>query len=84
VGLAGGAEHDIAAYFCARYFGQRHYGKIYGLLYTLYGIGSGIGPLVAGRIVDVTGSYDRALVAGSVLFALAAAVIVPLKPPVRR
>lgn len=84
VGLAGGAEHDIAAYFCAKYFGRRHYGKIYGFLYTLYGVGSGIGPLLAGRAVDATGNYDQALVAGSILFGISAVLIVTLKPPPRR
>jgi MFS family permease len=81
VGLAGGAEHDIAAYFCAKYFGRRHYGKIYGLLYTLYGVGSGIGPLLTGRVVDATGSYDNALYGGAILFAISALMIVSLKPP---
>ena len=84
VGLAGGAEHDIAAYFCAKYFGRRHYGKIYGLLYTLYGVGSGIGPLITGNVVDETGSYTRALYVGSGLFALTAVLILTLKPPVLR
>lgn len=81
VGLAGGAEHDIAAYFCAKYFGRRHYGKIYGLLYTLYGVGSGIGPLVAGKTVDATGNYNLALYGGAALFALSALMIVTLRPP---
>ncbi len=81
VGLAGGAEHDIAAYFCARYFGRRHYGKIYGLLYTLYGIGSGVGPLIAGKVVEATGDYRTALHGGSALFAVAAGLILTLKPP---
>ncbi|WP_404479955.1 MFS transporter [Novosphingobium sp. BL-52-GroH] len=81
VGLAGGAEHDIAAYFCAKYFGRRHYGKIYGLLYTLYGVGSGFGPLLAGRTVDATGNYTLALYAGAALFALSAVLIVSLRPP---
>ena len=81
VGLAGGAEHDMAAYFCASYFGRRHYGKIYGLLYSLYGIGSGIGPLLAGKAHGLWGSYDRALLLGAGMFALAALLIVTLRPP---
>ena len=81
VGLAAGAEHDIAAYFCARYFGRRHYGKVYGLLYTLYGIGAGLGPFVAGWAVGQLGDYRLALHGGSALFAVAAALILTLKPP---
>jgi MFS family permease len=82
VGLAAGAEHDIAAYFCARYFGRRHYGKIYGLLYTLYGVGAGLGPFVAGWAVGQLGDYRLALHGGSALFAVAAALILTLKGPV--
>lgn len=81
IGLAGGAEHDIAAYFCAKYFGRQNYGKIYGLLYTLYGVGSGIGPLAAGRMVDATGSYTGSLYVGAVLFLTSAGIIVTLRPP---
>jgi MFS family permease len=81
VGLAAGAEHDIAAYFCARYFGRRHYGKIYGLLYTLYGVGAGLGPFAAGWLVAETRDYSLALHGGSALFAIAAALILTLKAP---
>ncbi|MDH7973226.1 MFS transporter [Sphingomonas sp. AR_OL41] len=83
IGLAGGAEHDIAAYFCARHFGRQHYGKIYGLLYTLYGIGSGVGPLIAGKVVEATGDYRLALHGGSALFAVSAGLILTLRPPRR-
>jgi MFS family permease len=81
VGLAAGAEHDIAAYLCARYFGRRHYGKVYGLLYTLYGVGAGLGPLAAGWAVADGGDYAPALYGGAAMFAAAAAVILTLRPP---
>ena len=81
VGLAAGAEHDIAAYLCARYFGRMHYGKVYGLLYTLYGVGAGIGPLIAGWAVGTSGDYRPALYAGSAMFAVAALMILTLRPP---
>jgi MFS family permease len=81
VGLAAGAEHDIAAYFCARYFGRKHYGKTYGLLYTLYGVGAGLGPFVAGWAVGESGDYNPALYGGAALFAIAAALILALKGP---
>lgn len=84
VGIAAGAEHDIAAYLCAKYFGRLHYGKVYGLLYTLYGVGAGLGPLVAGWAVGESGDYRIALYAGSAMFAVAAALILTLKPPSER
>lgn len=81
VGLAAGAEHDLAAYFCARFFGRRHYGKVYGLLYTLYGVGSGLGPLLTGRAVDTAANYNGALYVGAALFGLSALMIFTLNPP---
>lgn len=67
VGCAAGAEHDIAAYFAARYFGLKHFGAIYGLLYTLYNVGAGLGPPLAGAalcfgaalLVGTLGAYPR-------------------------
>jgi MFS family permease len=80
VGLAAGAEHDIAAFFGARYFGRRHYGAVYGLLYTIYTLGSGMGPPLAGWVFDTTGSYELALYGGAVIF-LVAAVMTGLLGP---
>lgn len=81
VGLAGGAEHDIAGYFTAKYFGRRHYGAIYGLLYTLYCVGSGIGPLAMGASSDHFGSYHPGLWVSGAAFLLAAMLIGTLKAP---
>lgn len=61
LGLASGAETDIVAYFASRYFGMAHYGKIYGVLYLTFGIGSAISPPIYGYVRDVTGNYDLAL-----------------------
>ncbi len=83
VGIAGGAEHDIAGFFVAKYFGRAHFAAIYGLLYALYGLGGGFGPLLAGTIYDATGSYDSALLGGVGIFAFAAALISCLRPPAK-
>jgi MFS family permease len=81
VGLAGGAETDIAAYFIAQYFGRLHYGAIYGLFLTLFSVGSGIGPLIVGRVYDVTGSYNPGLYGGVAAFLIAAVLAGTLKGP---
>jgi MFS family permease len=72
VGLAGGAEFDIAAYFVSRYFGRKHYGAVYGLLYTIFVIGSAVTPPIAGKVYDTFKTYDPALMGGAVLFLVAA------------
>ncbi len=79
VGLAGGAEHDVAGYFTARQFGRRHYAAIYGLLYTIYCVGSGIGPLVMGIAADRFGSDEPALYALAGIFLFAALLLFTLR-----
>lgn len=56
-GAAAGAELDLLAYFTARYFGIRHYGRIYGFLYTGVALGAGLGPFCFAYLSDLTGSY---------------------------
>jgi len=81
VGIAAGAEYDIAAYFTAQFFGRRHFGAIYGLVYTLYCVGSGVGPPLVGALVDASHSYTLALYAGVVLCLLAAIMVSTLRQP---
>jgi len=64
-GIAAGVEYDLMAFLAARYFGTRHYGAIYGTLYGFFALGTGIGPLVYGRIYDATKTYDVILVVGA-------------------
>ena len=61
VGLAAGAETDLVAFLTARYFGLRHYGRIYGLLYAFFALASGLGPFMFGRGFDLAGNYDLVL-----------------------
>ncbi|MFZ4688533.1 MAG: MFS transporter [Polymorphobacter sp.] len=69
LGFAAGAESDLIAYLAGRYFGMAHYGKIYGLLYMPFGIGSAVSPAIYGAVRDATGSYDAMLLVAIGLFA---------------
>ena len=79
LGFAVGAEVDLIGYFTARYFGLANYGTIYGVQYSVFSLGAGISPVLAGYIWDVNGNYDVALIGGAVL--LAVAVVVALTYP---
>jgi len=70
LGFAAGAESDLIAYLAGRYFGMANYGKIYGLLYMPFGIGSAISPAIYGAVRDSTGSYDAMLAVSIGLFAV--------------
>lgn len=65
LGFAIGSEADLVGYYTARYFGMKHYGVIFGVQFSSFSLGCGLSPIVAGRIWDVTGSYDLALIGGA-------------------
>lgn len=66
VGLSFGAEFDLVAYMCARYFGLRSYGRLYGLLYAVVLAGTSTSPLIYGLARGAYGSYKAVLLAASV------------------
>ncbi|HEY5760639.1 MAG TPA: MFS transporter [Steroidobacter sp.] len=80
LGFAAGAESDVIAFLAAKYFGMAHYGRIYGVLYMPFGIGSAISPIIYGIVRDRTGGYDPMLVAAMVLFAIGGALLLALGP----
>ena len=63
VGLATGAELDLAAYLVSRYFGVLHFGKIYGTLFIAFAAGAALTGPVFGWVYDHYGSYRWAVVA---------------------
>ncbi len=68
IGLAAGAEFDVVAYLCSRYFGMRHYGLSYALQQIGMSLGGAAGPLAFAIVFDRTGSYDQVLYLSAVLF----------------
>ena len=80
LGLAAGAEIDLLAYLASRYFGQRHYGAIYGWLYSVFALGYGLSPFLTGLLRDRYASYNTALGVSAVLMSLAALAAVKLGP----
>ena len=78
VGFASGAETDLVAYLSARYFGLKHYGRIYGAQYAVFGFASGIAPPLFGFVHDRTGSYDAILVTAAVAFGVGALLLLTM------
>jgi MFS family permease len=58
IGLTLGAEIDVVVFLLTRHFGLKNFGGLYGGVLAALSIGTAVGPLVAARIFDVTGSYD--------------------------
>ena len=67
----------------ANYFGRTHYGAIRGLSLPVQVIGQASGPLLAGVMHDVTGTYHAALLIFAGLGCTAAVVGALAKPPLR-
>jgi MFS family permease len=77
-GIAAGAEVDLIAFLASRYFGMRHYGKIYGLSFSLFALGWAIIPNVVARAFDATGSYDGILPVLAMLLGVSACLAATL------
>jgi len=60
IGLAVGAEVDVLAYLTGRYFGTRHYARIYGSFYGAYSLSGGLGPLATAFVAERHG-YSTAM-----------------------
>ena len=74
LGFVVGAEVDFTAFFVRYYFGNAVFGRLYGLCFGVFIVGSGTGPLLAGASFDRFGSYQP----GALLFAAASALAVLL------
>ena len=57
IGLSFGAEIDLLAFLTSRYFGVANFGKVYGILFTSFLIGTSFGPYAYGLVYEATGSY---------------------------
>jgi MFS family permease len=67
LGLGVGAEVDLIAYMVSRYFGLKAFGEIYGYLFGVFVVGTGLGPLVMGLGFDRFGNYVPMLLAFAAL-----------------
>lgn len=78
LGFAAGTESDVIAFMAARYFGMANYGRIYGMLYMPFGIGSAVSPIIYGIVRDRTNSYDAMLTAAVFMFAIGGVLLLGL------
>ncbi len=63
---------SVFASTCADFYGTRHMGVNYGLLFSAWGVAGIVGPVIAGRVFDATGNYEQAfyIAAGLAVVAL--------------
>lgn len=80
VGLALGVEGDFAAFAVRRYFGNRSFGSVYGIVYAFYTLGGVVGPTLFGLAFDRFGGYGAILVAAMIAFLIAMMLLLALGP----
>ncbi|ARR56761.1 MFS transporter [Rhizorhabdus wittichii DC-6] len=80
IGMAQGAEIDIVAYLCARYFGLRHYSTIYGSTVMVMVLMSVIGQVGIGMLHDRFGDYRAGLLAAAAALGLSLITYLLLGP----
>ncbi len=64
-------------------FGGIALGAVFGALMVSDGIGFGVGPWVAGNIYDATGSYQASFLAASAGLAVAAVLVIAVRPAIK-
>ena len=72
IGFGIGAEFDVLGFIIARYFGRKAYGKLYGVLFSVFLSAAGIGAAGLGIVRTKAGTYNPGLwaVAAATLMAL--------------
>lgn len=69
-----GAEIDMMALLTGRYFGVENFGRVYGILFTSFLIGTSLGPVAYGFAYESLGSYLWVLVLSAGLMLMSALV----------
>ncbi len=80
-GAAMGMITPLVPALTARLFGPLSFGVVFGGILLLGTFGSGTGPLIAGRIFDVTKSYSGAFSLGIAMIVIAMLALFFVKPP---
>lgn len=79
VGLCYGAIFSVFPAATADYYGLKHLGANYGLLFIAWGLGGVLGPQIASSIFDARGSYQYAYWLAAALLLAATALTLTLK-----
>jgi hypothetical protein len=83
IGFLLGAEFDVLAFLIKRYYGNAAYGRVYGVIFGMFYLGSGIGIWGLPKIRELSGNnYDNGLYVAAVIL-LASAVLMAFMPKYR-
>jgi len=81
VGFNFGGNFALFPSATADYFGTKNVGVNYGLVFTSYGVAGIVGPILGGKVFDLTGSYMYAFIPSGIACIIAAIIALVLKGP---
>ncbi|MDX2266951.1 MAG: MFS transporter [Bryobacter sp.] len=85
IGLGLGGEADITPYLLSRYFKLNSFSALYGITWTFYAIGGALGPVLFGRVFDLSRNYTVVLQFAAAITLLAALLMFAMRAyPERR
>jgi len=79
LGVGTATDYALLPYCVARYFGLRNYGAIFGLIYAVVNLTTGLVPLLLSLSFDLTGDY-RVAVGGVAVALVACGALLALLP----
>ncbi|UCF04378.1 MAG: OFA family MFS transporter [bacterium] len=81
IGFNFGGNFSLFPTATADFFGTRSVGPNYGWMFTAYGVGGIIGPILAGYVRDTWKNFQVAFIIAGAVCILAAVITMALKPP---
>jgi MFS family permease len=81
VGISYGACLSLFPATTADHWGTKNLGLNYGILFTAWGVGGVLGPILAGNVADATGSYEMAYTISAALMIFAGILTFFTKAP---
>lgn len=81
IGFNFGGNFSLFPTATADFFGTKSVGPNYGWMFTAYGVGGIIGPILAGYIRDTWKNFHMAFIIAGIACIVAAAITLTLKPP---
>lgn len=83
IGIGLGGEADVTPYLLTRYFGLASFSTLYGITWTFYAFAGATGPVLFGRVFDLSGSYDAILQFAAALTVASALLMLAMRryPP---
>lgn len=84
VGFSYGACLSLFPSATADFWGTKNLGFNYGIMFTAWGVGGVLGPLMAGKIADMTGSYSLSYMISASLLIIGAVMTFFTKAPEKK